>query len=85
MSDRIAAYLAAVPASWRKLAERVLTSPKPSYSAIVKLKCGDCCHWDRDSIARCTVTICANHGRRPFQVRVQNTPKQAIPEAQEAI
>ena len=62
---RVQTYLLTVPLSWRRVATRVLSgNGTPSQER--RVKCGDCCGWDRDSIRDCTVSICAHWHKRPF-------------------
>jgi hypothetical protein len=35
--------------------------------ALIALKCGDCCCWQKAEIAGCTVTSCTLHPLRPYR------------------
>lgn len=56
-----------VPDKNKRLYLQVHTVDKPSYPDAVKLKCLDCCCWDRTEITNCTVRQCGLWAIRPYQ------------------
>ncbi len=66
MIEAVRKYLETVPMSAKLLLERALTKECSPRTAI-KAKCMDCCHFDRQEVASCTVVVCPLHAYRPFQ------------------
>ena len=62
-------YVAAsVPEKHKIATQRVLQGQLPR-SAAIRIKCLQCCNYDRDEVRGCTVVTCALHPVRPYQTR----------------
>lgn len=58
--------LKSVPDKHRLATERALKAQVPRSTAI-RVKCLQCCGYQRDEISVCTVVTCALHPVRPYQ------------------
>jgi len=58
----------AVPEKHKIATQRVLLGQLPRSSAI-RIKCLQCCNYDRDEVKHCAVATCALHPVRPYQAR----------------
>lgn len=56
-----------VPTSYQRLYLKVHCSDDKSFTDAIRLKCLDCCCWDRTEITNCTVRQCGLHKYRPYQ------------------
>jgi hypothetical protein len=68
--SRLERYLDGVPTSAKGIVTRAHRKTGGRQNAI-KAKCLDCCNWDRDEVANCTVLVCPLHPWRPFQDKAQ--------------
>lgn len=56
-----------VPKSYQRLYLEVHCSGEKSFTNSIKLKCLDCCCWQREEITHCTVRQCGLWAIRPYQ------------------
>lgn len=64
---RVADYLTrAVPEKHRLATGRALRGQVPR-SVAVRIKCLQCCNYEREEVAACGVVTCALHPVRPYQ------------------
>ena len=66
--SRLERYLGAIPVSAQGIVRRATMKTGGRMNAI-KAKCLDCCNFDRQEVAECTVTTCPLHVWRPFQAK----------------
>jgi len=65
----VAGYLArSVPEKHRLATERALRGQVPR-SVAIRIKCLQCCNYEREEVVGCAVVTCALHPVRPYQPR----------------
>lgn len=65
-SSRLAAVVGTVPAKHRAAVQKSLRGALPPRQAI-RVKCLDCCHFDRAEVPACAVVLCPLWAVRPYR------------------
>lgn len=70
--ERILTYVAAsVPEKHKIATQRVLLG-QVARSTAIRIKCLQCCNYEREEVKGCTVITCALHPVRPYQTKNNN-------------
>jgi len=70
MNEKVQKYLTTVPALSKGIMTRAFAKEGPK-SNVIRAKCLDCCHFDRNEITNCTTFTCPLHVWRPYQKEVK--------------
>jgi SNF2 family DNA or RNA helicase len=64
---KIQEYYRHVPKSMQMTFLRAHAEKRPSFPKAIKLKCLDCCCWEKEEVKKCTVQQCGLWRLRPYK------------------
>lgn len=71
--ERVVKYVASAVPEKHKIATQRALLGQVARSTAIRIKCLQCCNYEREEVRGCTVTTCALHPVRPYQVKNHTT------------
>lgn len=70
--ERILSYVATSVPEKHKIATQRALLGQVARSTAIRVKCLQCCNYEREEVKNCTVITCALHPVRPYQIKTTN-------------